>query len=1095
MLATVVNNCFSCCKNILPHQPKVYCCNCKYFYHTRCVYTNLDVTDWLCFNCTGDIFPFNHYADDDEFKFALFCFDNSLEYNRMLSLKLNPFLFDDQFRDIANDSGHLNDYHVSNICNYVFDNNDLTNVCNDDFSILHLNARSINRNFDSIHNFISNFNHTFSIITLSETWLNDDSPKLIDIDDYILLSAPRVGRRSGGVAIYVHNSLSYRIRDDLKLCPNVSDTPHSESLFIEIINPTSKNTIVGTVYRAHRTDIHLFLSDLDHCLNTMSSENKNCYISGDFNLDLLKYNTVNVIGDFLNTIQTNNLYPLIDRPTRITPTSATLIDNIFTNVLTHQIKSGVCVNYLTDHYPIFQITKSLPLGFHQPHTGITYTRSYNQKSVDNFHSHLNSIDWSFINNIDSAEDAYDAFTLKFRHIYDNHFPIKSHSNDSRNSRKRRISHKPWITTAILKSINRKDKLHRKYVSHPTLVNQTNLNSYRNKLTTLIRTSKKNYFTNKLDACKHNTKLTWNILNDILGRKTKRNLPSYFYDDNLALITDPSVIANKFNNYFVNVGPNLARKIQTTNLDHNHFLKNIDSPNNSLFFSPTDNDEIIKICNSFKSGTSSGFDDIKPDIVKSVCNIIAAPLTHIINLSLASGFVPTKLKIAKVIPIYKANDHHTVSNYRPISVLPVFSKIIERIVHNRLYDFISKFNLLHSSQFGFRSKRSSYMALMEAYNKIVTDLDSNNHTIGIFLDLSKAFDTINHDILLDKLFHYGIRGITFEWFRNYLSNRSQFVSINNAKSSSINSTCGVPQGSILGPLLFIIYLNDIVYSSKVFSFIIYADDTNLLASHKKNPHLIHVINQELACISNWLKANRLSLNINKSKYMIFKNKYSNRTYHDPVINIDNTTISKVACIKFLGVNLDESLTWKQHTTYIKNIVSKYSGILFRLKNMLPYSTLYSLYNSLVLPHVLYCNIIWADQNNCNLNCIHLKQKKIIRICSNSNFLAHTPPLFASLKSLTIYDIHKLHTAIFMYRSYNNLLPNNFSNYFIKINRIHPYTVRTSNNFRPPNFNTNLARNSIRSQGPILWNKISSNIKNSTSFLTFKYKYKQYLLSQY
>ncbi len=420
------------------------------------------------------------------------------------------------------------------------------------------------------------------------------------------------------------------------------------------------------------------------------------------------------------------------------------------------------------------------------------------------------------------------------------------------------------------------------------------------------------------------------------------------------------------------------------------ISNIPSPPNSLFFRPTDYEEVHKLCASLKAGKSPGYDDIKPDAVKAVKHLIAHPLVHIFNLSMSTGIVPDQFKLAKVIPIFKSGNSDVCNNYRPISVLPVFSKVFERIVHKRLYDFLTHHNLLHSSQFGFRDNFSSYMAVLEAYNTIATNLDKGKHTAGIFLDLSKAFDTICHDILLSKLHHYGVRGNALEWFRDYLTNRKQFVSYNNCNSDIGTVLCGVPQGSVLGPLLFILFINDITYSSKSLSFFIYADDTNAIISNHDLDQLITSLNTELSNISLWFKVNKLSLNVDKTNYIIFKNRHSNRLYDDIHILIDGNEIDKVSHTKFLGVYVDECLTWQKHNTYVTNIVSKYSGILFRLKYTLPFRTLFSLYNTLVLPHLYYCNIIWADSNNCNLNTILVKQKRIVRLCTNSGWLAHSPP---------------------------------------------------------------------------------------------------------
>ena len=585
-----------------------------------------------------------------------------------------------------------------------------------------------------------------------------------------------------------------------------------------------------------------------------------------------------------------------------------------------------------------------------------------------------------------------------------------------------------------------------------------------------------------------------MLNQLLGRTSKRQLPKTFKINNCDS-SDPKLISDGFNNFFTNVGPQLADKIPRSNVNFKDYLNKARSPTNSLFLTPTDYDEIIEVCNSLKSDSSPGFDEIKPGIIKSVKHLIAVPLVHIFNLSVTRGIFPSQLKTAKVIPVFKSGDSDIFNNYRPISVLPIFSKVFERLVHNRLYNFISRFNLIHHRQFGFRSKYSTDLAIMEAYNEITNKLDKNMHTIGIFLDLSKAFDTINHDILLHKLHYYGVRGTAFEWFKSYLQDRIQFVSYNNCKSDINPIHCGVPQGSILGPLLFIIYMNDIVYSSTKMSFYMFADDTNLIISDSNLQRLITTINIELSHISSWFKANKLSLNIKKTNYIIFKNKHSNRKYENINISIDNNEIERVSNTKFLGVFVDECLTWSVHNNYVVNIVSKYTGILYRLKHCLPNDALFSLYTTLVLPYLNYCNIVWADGNNCNLNAILLKQKKIIRLCTGSHWLAHSLPLFKQVNALTIYDIHRMHKAIFMYKFINNNLPINFNDLFLKNEAFHNYGTRTFSNLRPCHFKTNLGMNTIPRQGPILWNGIPENIKNTPTLVQFKKGYKKYLVSSY
>ena len=287
----------------------------------------------------------------------------------------------------------------------------------------------------------------------------------------------------------------------------------------------------------------------------------------------------------------------------------------------------------------------------------------------------------------------------------------------------------------------------------------------------------------------------------------------------------------------------------------------------------------------------------------------------------------------------------------------------------------------------------------------------------------------------------------------------------------------------------------IHVQKSSNILLYADDTNIIISNKSFNRLVLNASEELSRIAVWFKVNKLSLNIGKSNYMIFKNKHSNRTYDDLDICIDNNLITRVTHTKFLGVILDDNLTWNNHSVHIGNLVSKYSGILFRLKAFLNTDILFSLYNTLVLPHIHYCCLVWADGNNSNLNFIHRKQKRIVRLCTNSNFLEHSPPLFARLNTLTVFDLHKLAIASFMYKFKFNLLPAIFSDYFNTVRSIHAYRVRSSNSYRPFNFHSVLARNTIRRQGALLWNDIPVNICNNSSLKLFKRAFKINLISQY
>ena len=325
--------------------------------------------------------------------------------------------------------------------------------------------------------------------------------------------------------------------------------------------------------------------------------------------------------------------------------------------------------------------------------------------------------------------------------------------------------------------------------------------------------------------------TWKVLKQAMNlSKNKLDISKIRFNNDI--VDDAENISAIFNNHFSSIGANLAKDIPPAT---NSFSDYLGPPNqNSIFFAPTYNQEVIDIVSGLKNKKSPGFDEINNFILKSVINSIVAPLVHIFNLSLETGTVPNQMKIAKVIPLFKKGDNLDVGNYRPISLLSTLSKILERIVYVRTENFLSMHNILSDVQFGFREKHNTTHALMNFVNKVVNALDKSNHLVGIFLDYSKAFDTINHEILLKKISHYGVRGKALEWFRSYLFNRQQYVFVKGHNSNLQYVNCGVPQGSLLGSLLFTIYINDFCRSSKILSLILFADDSTLfflIRTHK------------------------------------------------------------------------------------------------------------------------------------------------------------------------------------------------------------------------------------------------------------------------
>lgn len=417
-------------------------------------------------------------------------------------------------------------------------------------------------------------------------------------------------------------------------------------------------------------------------------------------------------------------------------------------------------------------------------------------------------------------------------------------------------------------------------------------------------------------------------------------------------------------------------------------------------------EINKIVASMKPKSSFGYDNVSPKILVSTISPIAEVLARIFNSMVDNGIFPDSAKIAKVLPIFKDGDATSFTNYRPISLLPSMSKIFERLIHNRLYKYLTKYNLLHPSQYGFRGKHSTEHAALELLDRISKGLDNNSFVSTIYLDLSKAFDTLDHSILLHKLHYYGVRGKCLDLLRSYLSSRKQYVCFNNINSSMLPVTCGVPQGSILGPLLFILYVNDLCKVTIRSHPILFADDTSLLFIDNDILDLYLHLNTELDRVYSWLKSNKLSLNIKKTKYMLFRSPHKPiPTYHKTLdLSLEGHKIELVNTYKFLGIWFDEHLNWKHNTDDKCKKIAKINGILNRIKFKLSTDVLKTIYFGLIHSHLTYGLLVWHNENSLNnLDRLFLLQKRSVRLISKSPYIAHTDPIFKRLKVQKISDI--------------------------------------------------------------------------------------------
>ena len=974
------------------------------------------------------------------------------------------------------------------------------------FSLITLNCQSLNAKFTELNLFLQeiiNSSCHIDALCLQETWLSDNSDtSLFDIDGYTLISKGKASSRHGGVAIYLSDNFCF------KILPFESRSNIWDGLFIEIhetvdhVIGNKKKLIIGNIYRPPRNRVdnyQTFIEEINEIMSDLQRQRQEVIIVGDFNLDLLKIRSNVHIKDYFDMVIANGFIPKITLPTRLSHNHGTLIDNILVKLSVDfsTSTSGILWNHISDHQPCFAFldylhkkrshTKYVKIYPHSP-TAISNLRDEISVScaISNFH-----VDLMCNPNINC-----DLFENNIISAINTHLPVKKvryHKHKHRNSK--------WITKGILISIKFRDRLYADLQmtdmnDESYLQKKVNLSTYNRILKQNIRLAKKQYYHSCFEKFKDDIKKTWASINELMNRTKKKNdFPKQFLI-NGRFITHPLTIANEFNNFFTNIGKNISDSIsQPQNISFEDYLSTPFTP--CFKFTLVDTDTVAKVIDQMKPKSSCGFDGLSNKLLKMIKNEIIDCITLIINQSFSTNTFPDKLKLAKVIPLHKKNENYLFDNYRPISLLPSFSKVIERIMHTQILHHFTTSKLMYDSQYGFRPNHSTELAALEVIDHIACQMDNNDIPLTLFLDLSKAFDCLNHDILLSKLKYYGFQENPFLLMKSYFYGRSQYVSFDDTNSEHMSVNIGVPQGSILGPLLFLIYMNDITSATSLFHPVIYADDTTLGACisyfGSDISDIETNINNELENIKTWLNVNKLSLNVSKTKAMIF---HSNRkNVIPPRIFIDNHEVQYVEFFNYLGIILDKHLSWNEHINMLHKKASKMSGILCRLKNFLPKATLLTLYNSLVLSHFNYGILLWGAKTSQ----LEKLQKKLIRIINCARYNAHTNPLFKNMFLLKLSDIRLSHELIFCYKFQNGILPAFFYNSkFKRLSSVHGHNTRGSNKFQMPKIKHSFMKDTLRYRIPFTYNSMEDLVISKISTHTlfgFKRYVKKYLINLY
>ena len=871
------------------------------------------------------------------------------------------------------------------------------------FTIFFNNIDGNKTNFDSLTVDLKRHETKFSVIAICETNIDSSHKNMYPVEGYDSCYQSKIADKSkgSGLGLYIKDTYTYDEISESSIC-----SPDIEALFIKITN-TNAPIIIGVVYRPPNGNLNNFNQQFHSILETLPKSN--VYIAGDFNINLHSVYEHASARLFQESFLSTGFYPTISLSTHEMPNcNASCIDNILTNNSANVTLSATIKDSVSHHLPIVchsisdQFTTitgnaELPLtttfsryNFNQSNTGALLT------DIVTLSDHHNNILYT----------DFDGLLSTFADIVDNRCKEEITTKSKRNP-----VDNPWITQGIITSVNNKHKmskswqqtiknnkdpddqgdpeLHAKYLNHRKLLNYT------------IKHAKESYNVKKIEEAEGDMKATWKLINHIRGKKTSKIAPAFFIDGEL--VREQRVIAHSFNQYFVSIAKHLNDSIDLNMQSVPTFESYMFSRSNkSMVLEACTPGEIEDIVKTFSSSKSS---DIPVHAVKLCISILAPILSKYFNHFMDIGVFPDILKIGKITPVYKnKGQKQCFGSFRPISTLPIFGKIFEKIIYVRLYSFFLSQNFMYSKQFGFRKGHCTSHALNYSINFLTNAISKNKHLIGIFIDLSKAFDTIDHGKLLVKLDNYGVRGNCHSLLESYISNRKQFTSFNNENSPKASVMFGVPQGSVLGPLLFLIYVNDIVNCSPYGEFILYADDTNIFIAADSKAEAFKKANEVLELVNRYMLSNLLHINTDKCYFMYFRpNLYSrsicSRTEpydREAKLFLSDARVKQVPTIKFLGVTIDENLNWLPHIENLKSKLILSQGALYRIKDSIPKRLHKTLYHSLFESHLTYGISVWGCQSNSVLQKLFAIQKSCVRMLFGNQHALSKPETYCYCK---------------------------------------------------------------------------------------------------
>ena len=941
-------------------------------------------------------------------------------------------------------------------------------------NIMHLNIHSLRAKKDLLIDMIENFNECnteLHVIALCETYTNDLNIAECAVPGYNIIYQHRKSRKGGGVCILYQENLKV---SELDINFHVDSSFEIVACKIE----HASNTIaLAEIYRAPNSDISEFMKNYQKLISMFSIYN-NVVLCGDFNLDLLKSSTNKPTQHFVDLNTDNDFFNTIYKPTRVTHSTATLIDHIYVKDLKQKlvdpldIDSAIVIDDISDHFPCILNIKNF--FNHKSNYKTIHYRKITKDGLLNANHELLHTDWSFIENVD-CNVAYDTFIEYLTGILDKHTPMSLI-----NVKEGDTVREPWYTKSILKSVRKRKKLYKMFLCKGDVASKTAYTKYRNSLNRLIKFEKKKYFTERFEKFRHDTNVTWGLIKNLSKQsKNKKDIISSIKLKN-KIVDKPNEIADHFNRHFTSICGKLKSKIQTnTNNSFTTYLEKMPKQTENLSLNPCNEVEIDTIIGNIKNKKSSGVDNISNYLMKELVCGLRTPLCIIANISIKSGIFPSKLKIAKVKPLFKQGARDDPNNYRPISLLPVFSKVIEKVILRRIQNFMNRTNQYTKNQFGFRDGSSTINACEKLTSEVLKCFNTKKILISVFIDLKKAFDTVGKHILLEKLKYYGFDSNTLNWFNSYLSDRKQLSIVNGEYKSNLQTLEGcLAQGSILSPELFLYMINDVKKSLKYSQSILFADDTTIYLIGTKIKFMRKKLQYDIDNLFDWLNCNELFLNVKKTKMIIFSENAI--SYDNCDIYVNGELIEVVNEYKFLGVIFDNKLSFEKHVHELCNRL-KYFIYMFKMCNyFLKDAAKLLYYYAFIQSRLQYGIIIWWPLLN------HTCKTKLTRIYHRC--LDLLPP---TAKLLTPDSLCKLENLALIY----NIVNTNLHVGIIEEFNIGTHTYNTRNKSQPViQKHTNDKYNkSFLVKSVIYWQELEYKLKQCQTIANFKTKCKNKLLS--